>query len=471
MKVANKEAQGTTSGSNNLIPIAVAAGDAPEIMSATLRVLVAAGAPLDFRQVTMGRDIFLAGTSSGIAEDSWAVLRECRALLKAPCSTPDEHGFKNLDVTLRKSLALFASVIPIRDYTLHGQIDVVVIRENEEDLYAGVEHRQTNDVAQCLKLITRSGCERVVRYAFEFAVANGRKCVTCLTKDNLMRQTDGLFLQVFEEIGNRYPHIQRQHLRVDEGLNLAATKPQELDVVVTPNMYGDLIANLLAAVTGTQSYVPSANFSQRFGCFEPLCDRSSTEDRENPAALLLSACMMLDYLQVSEVAERIRNAVLAAIEDGVIGGSMTAGEQAAAVVARLDKKPQHLEPYAETLAVQIPEIPGAGGPQQTKKLVGVDVFVEWHDTPEPLGDILVACQGDKLQLKMITNRGLRVWPQRHPETRLVDHWRCRFEGTNVDKQDLIDLLQRIKDKGIDFIKTEQLCLFDGKPGYTLGQGQ
>ncbi len=195
-------------------PVTVAYGDGigPEIMEASLRVLVAAGAAIAVEPIAIGERAYLAGHTSGIPPEAWASLRRTGVFYKAPITTPGGGGYKSLNVTVRKSLGLFANVRPVSAYapavpTKHPGMDVVIVRENEEDLYAGIEHRQTDEVYQCLKLVSRPGCERIVRYAFEYAVANGRKKVTCFTKDNIMKLTDGLLHMVFDEVGAEYPDI------------------------------------------------------------------------------------------------------------------------------------------------------------------------------------------------------------------------------------------------------------------------
>lgn len=189
--------------SKQSIAVAIGDGIGPEIMQETLQLLTTAGAKVQFQLVEAGEKVYRSGFSSGISQESWNIIRKHKVLLKAPITTPQGGGYKSLNVTLRKSLGLFANVRPCRSYhpfiqSKHPDLDMVIIRENEEDLYAGIEHQQTDEVVQCLKLITRAGCEKIIRFAFEFARLNGRKKVTCFTKDNIMKQTDGLFRKVFD---------------------------------------------------------------------------------------------------------------------------------------------------------------------------------------------------------------------------------------------------------------------------------
>src|SRR5437016_2416064 len=235
----------------NNTPITVAYGDGigPEIMDATLRIIQAAGARLDVETIEVGEKVYLRGISTGIEPSAWESLRRTRVFLKAPITTPQGGGYKSLNVTTRKTLGLYANVRPCVSYppfvkTKHPNMDVVIVRENEEDTYAGIEYRQTADVYQCLKIISRPGSEKIVRYAFEYARRNNRKKVTCFTKDNIMKLTDGLFHKVFDEIAAEYPDIEQEHWIVDIGAAKLADTPEAFDVIVMPNLYGDVLSDV-----------------------------------------------------------------------------------------------------------------------------------------------------------------------------------------------------------------------------------
>ena len=237
--------------------ITVAKGDGigPEIMDATLKVILAAGARIEVDEIAVGEQVYLSGNTSGIAKESWDIIRRNKVFLKAPITTPQGGGYKSLNVTTRKMLGLFANVRPctsLHPYveTKHPLLDLVIIRENEEDLYAGIEHQQTDEVVQCLKLISRPGCEKIIRYAFEFAKSQGRKKVTCFTKDNIMKQTDGLFHAIFDEIGAEYPELEKEHWIVDIGAAKLADTPEVFDVIVTLNLYGDVLSDVAAQIAG-----------------------------------------------------------------------------------------------------------------------------------------------------------------------------------------------------------------------------
>jgi isocitrate dehydrogenase len=449
--------------------IAIARGDGigPEITDAVLAVLEAAGAAVETVELPMGEAEYLAGHASGIAPETWERLRRHRVLLKAPLTTPQGGGYKSLNVTLRKRLGLFANVRPCVSYApvLAGppKMDVVVIRENEEDTYAGIEHRQTDEVMQCLKLITRPGCERIARYAFEWARANGRRRISCLTKDNIMKMTDGLFHKVF-------------------------------DVVLAPNLYGDILSDVAAEVAGSIGLAPSANIGPSLAMFEAVHGSApdiAGQDLANPSGLLLSAVMMLVHLGRNAAAERIHNAWLRTLEDGVhtadVAGPTTrmrVGTQAFAreVAARLGELPRRLPKvaYPERPPLDLAAITArpAERPVCRKTLVGVDVFMHWdlgERDPELLARVLKQAADGLLDLKVITNRGVKVWPEGLPETFRTDHWRCRFvarpDRPVIDNVDVVLLLGRLQQRGLDFVKCEQLYDFDGVPGYSQAQGQ
>ncbi|WP_420593567.1 NADP-dependent isocitrate dehydrogenase [Deinococcus sp.] len=494
----------TTLSQTTLIPVAITRGDGigPEIMEATLRVLAAAGAPIAPLEVRMGEAVYKEGHTSGLAPDAWDVLERTGVLLKAPITTPQGGGYKSLNVTLRKTLGLYANVRPCRAYapyvaTHHPKMDVVIIRENEEDLYAGIEHRQTREVIQCLKLITQGGCERIVRYAFEYARQQNRRKVTALSKDNIMKLTDGLFHRTFDEISAEYPDIKAEHQIIDIGMARMATQPEAYDVIVTLNLYGDILSDVAAEVAGSVGLAGSANIGQHFAMFEAIHGSApdiAGQNIANPSGLLQSAVLMLEYLGQPDIARRISNAWLRTLEDGLhtrdIASDQTrqvtgTREFADAVIERLGQEPQHLSAAPSREAAAQPQrtaqpqhtTPPAESPAApiAKQLVGTDVFFEWSEPgrdPEALARVLQSAQLERMPLRMITNRGVKVWPQGHPHTSKSDHWRCRFLSDGpIVHADVLELLASIHATQLDFIKTEHLYTFDGVPGYTLGQGQ
>ena len=481
------------------VPVTIASGDGigPEIMAAVQHVLESAGAAIDFDEIRVGRAVYESGVTSGIPPEAWTSLRRTRVLLKGPITTPQGGGYKSLNVTLRKALGLYANVRPCVSYdpfvpSLHAGMNVVVVRENEEDTYAGIEHRQTREVVQCLKLVSRPGCERVIRYAFEFALANGRRKVTCLTKDNIMKLTDGLFREVFEEVARQYPQIESGHQIIDIGTAQVAARPHRFDVVVTPNLYGDILSDVAAEVSGSVGLAPSANIGTDCAMFEAIHGSApdiAGKDLANPSGLLLAAVMMLDHLGQPEVASRIHNAWLRVLElglhtadihrQGLSARRVGTREFARAVAGELGSMPRHL-PAARYHGRRTDTGRDAPAPAQrlAKALVGVDVFLDWDDgdrDPTRLGRQLAPLAGRDFDLRMITNRGVKVWPHGIPETWCTDHWRCRFvrAGTAdaLPHRAIEALLARLSAAGFDYVKTENLYEFDGRPGYSLGQGE
>ncbi|HKR01132.1 MAG TPA: NADP-dependent isocitrate dehydrogenase [Pyrinomonadaceae bacterium] len=483
----------------NSVPVTVAHGDGigPEIMAATLHILKEAGAALEIETIEIGEKVYLAGNSAGIEPSAWDSLRRTKVFLKAPITTPQGGGFKSLNVTVRKTLGLYANVRPCVSYhpfveTKHPNMDVVIVRENEEDLYAGIEHRQTEQVVQCLKLISRPGSEKIVRYAFEYARRNNRKKVTCFTKDNIMKLTDGLFHKVFDEIAAEYADIENEHWIVDIGAAKLADTPEAFDVVVMPNLYGDVLSDVAAQIAGSVGLAGSANIGENVSMFEAIhgsAPRRAGQNLANPSGLLLGAILMLVHIGQVEAAERVHNAWLSTIEDGVHTYDIYAEgvsrqkvgtrEFAEAVVERLGRSPQKLKPASynagsnEAFAAQSSSNDRV---RAKKELVGVDVFLDWREgSPNELGERLGQMAGERLQLRMISNRGVKVWPGGNPETFCSDHWRCRFvsrsDGGTVSHTEIVELLRRVGDGGFDFIKTENLCNFDGERGYSLDQGE
>jgi len=475
--------------------ITVAKGDGigPEIMDATLKIIKAAGAQIEIDEIEVGEKVYLAGNTSGIAAESWDVIRRNKIFLKAPITTPQGGGYKSLNVTTRKFLGLYANVRPcvsLHPYvkTKHPIMDLVIVRENEEDLYAGIEHQQTDEVIQCLKLISRPGCEKIVRYAFEYAKQNNRKKVTCFTKDNIMKQTDGLFHKVFDEIAAEYPEIENEHWIIDIGAAKMADTPEAFDVIVMPNLYGDVLSDVAAQITGSVGLAGSANIGESCSMFEAIhgsAPRIAGQNIANPSGLLHGAIMMLNHIGQSEVAEQVHNAWLKTLEDGIHTydifkegtSKQKVGTQefADAVITNLGQKPSLLQPvsYASNSTLVLPKYKRK--PAAQKDLVGVDLFVHWAGTDANLlAEKLKKIETSDASLTMITNRGIKVWPEGFEETFCTDHWRCRFKPQNgqlLEKSTIIQLFNNALKENIDIIKTENLYAFDGKPAFSLGQGQ
>jgi isocitrate dehydrogenase len=474
--------------------ITVAKGDGigPEIMDATLKVIKASGARVNFEEIEVGEKVYLAGNTSGISSAAWETIRKNKIFLKAPITTPQGGGYKSLNVTTRKMLGLYANVRPCKSYypfvtTKHHNMDMVIIRENEEDLYAGIEHQQTDEVVQCLKLVSRPGCEKIIRYAFEYARQYGRKKVTCFTKDNIMKQTDGLFHQVFDEIGQEYPEIEKEHWIIDIGAAKMADTPEVFDVIVTLNLYGDVLSDVAAQIAGSVGLAGSANIGEECSMFEAIhgsAPRRAGQNVANPSGLLQGAVLMLNHIGETEAAEKIQNAWLRTIEegihtydiykDGVSKAKVGTSEFADAIIERLGKKPVQLSPVKfENKPIHLK--PYERKSPKPKELAGVDVFIHWNGTDaNEIGRQLSKISSSNLVLNMISNRGIKVWPEGMKETFCTDHWRCRFkssQGGLIHPKEVLEVMTKTMDAGMEVIKTENLYNFNGKPAYSLGQGQ
>ena len=468
------------------ISIAVAYGDGigPEIMEATLYILKQAGANLDFIPIEIGEKVYLSGHATGIEDSSWDVIKKTKAFLKAPITTPQGGGFKSLNVTIRTTLGLYANIRPCVSYfpfikTKHPKMDLVVVRENEEDLYTGIEYRQTPHVCQSLKIISREGSEKIIRYAFEYARQHGRKKVTCFTKDNIMKFSDGLFHQIFEEIAKEYPDIVHEHWIVDIGAAKLADTPEAFDVLVLPNLYGDILSDVAAQISGSVGLAGSANIGTSGAMFEAIhgsAPRRAGQNVANPSGLIQASILMLNYLGEIEIAERIHNAWLKTLEEGfhtydvfVEGKSkLLVGTQefARAVVKFLGEKPQVLPSASYKKQAKITSGSFSHQEKVSRELVGVDVYM--YDLSSAENFLKRIHLGSApLKLSLISNRGVQIWPEGHVETSCIEQWRCRFLETRmISQEEIVTLLGYLIAQGHDIIKTENLYKIDGMPGYS-----
>ncbi|MTH94823.1 NADP-dependent isocitrate dehydrogenase [Roseibium sp. RKSG952] len=472
-------------------PITIAPGDGigPEIMDATLRCVKAAGAQLAIKQIDIGRRMYDAGFKTGIHPDGWQTLRETGVFLRGPVSYP-EHGFyETLNVALRRYLDMYANVrwaVSRSPFvtTQQPKMDVVVIRDNLEDVYTGIEHRLTSDVCHGLKMISRSAAENIIRFAFEFAVANNRKKVSCFTKDHVLPITDGLFHEVFDDIGQDFPEIETDHWNVATGTARLAIAPGQFDVIVTSSMYGSIVSETAVAICSSPAIPVSTNYGEHFSMF--AANHGSAPDisgkgTANPSGLLLAAMFMLGHLNQCDAALRIHNAWLKTIEDGVHTddifrpgiSSERVGTQdfADAVIERIGRIPEHLKP-ASSFARRVPTIVAKNSSSHSpvQELVGIDLYIK-HDQikPQELANRLITMTaGVSLDLIMILNRGNNVWPLSFRETLLTDEWFCRFKFANKHSNSYdmaCQFMQVLTANGLHITKTENLYTFDGHPGF------
>jgi isocitrate dehydrogenase len=470
-------------------------GVGPECVESARRIVDAVGANIEWEIRHAGESVFKQGVPSGVPDDTIASIRKTRCVLKGPLGTPVGYGEKSANVTLRKLFETYANIRPVRElpgvttpYSGRG-IDLVVVRENVEDLYAGIEHMQTPGVAQCLKLISRKGCEKVVRLAFEFARSAGRKSVACATKSNIMKMTEGTLKRTFEEVAKEYKDIESWHVIIDNCAHQLVKKPEQFDVIVTTNMNGDIISDLTSALVGGLGFAPSANLGSEVAIFEAVhgsAPKYAGKNCINPTAVLGSAIMMLRHLGQLEAAAQVENALMVTLEEGkartgdVVGydsgkaASTTAFTDA--IIANLGRvpkagaarayKPLKMPAFSAAVATVHPK---------ARRVIGADVFVETDQLPAVLGPALTAlAEGHALKLKMVSNRGTQVYPDRGTMIDCVDQYRCRFvlrdaAGELGDAQ-LLDLLTRVATK-YRWMHVEKLQEFDGAPSYTKAQGE
>jgi isocitrate dehydrogenase len=475
--------------------IAVAYGDGigPEIMEATLYVLKEAKAKIAVSSIEIGEKLYVKHFTSGINEAAWETISRSAVLLKSPITTPQGGGYKSLNVTLRKALGLYANVRPTSSFhpfitTKHPKMDLVIIRENEEDIYAGIEYRHTHNVYESMKLISKTGSEKIIRYAFEYARKNGRKKVTCFSKDNIMKFSDGIFHKVFDAVAAEYKDIEANNLLMDIGTAKLANKPELFDVIVTSNLYGDIISDVAAEISGSVGLAGSSNIGPDYAMFEAV--HGSAPDIAgrgiaNPSGLINAAVMMLVHINQPKPAMLIENALKKTIEDGVHTGDIykegvsskkvSTMEFAKELVARLGQEPSNL-PKANYSEVKhdskafVPVIDVS----EPKTLVGVDIFIDAIIANSgELADKIKQLDLGEIELKTISTKGLKVWPDHSNAPILADHWCCRFmsRGSVMTHHQTAKLLNLLADQGIDFIKVEHLYNFGDSRGYSLAQGE
>ncbi len=467
-------------------------GIGPECVNAAIDIINAVGVDIDWEERHAGERVFEAGIASGVPDDTIASINRTRVVLKGPLGTPVGYGEKSANVTLRKLFETYANIRPVRElpgvttrYSGLG-IDLVVVRENVEDLYAGIEHMQTPGVAQCLKLISRKGCDKIVRLAFEFARSEGRKSVACATKSNIMKLTEGEMKRSFERIAPEYPEIESWHVIIDNCAHQLVKKPEQFDVIVTTNMNGDIISDLTSALVGGLGFAPSANLGSDVAIFEAVhgsAPKYAGKNVINPTAVVLSSVMMLKYLGEFEAAETMEHAVLSTLQQGNLTGDVvgydrgvSTSDYTKAIISNLGRR---VEGYTvrRVNPIQIP--PAPKDPitvrPSAREIVGTDIFVETGQYPEQLGPVLEGlADGTPLRLKMISNRGTKVYPDGNRNIDVVDQYRCRFvrrdDTAAIGLPTIRELLSRIETQ-YPWCHIELLQHFDGQPGYTKAQGE
>jgi isocitrate dehydrogenase len=478
-------------------------GVGPEVVRSARRIIAAAGVAVDWEEAEAGAEVFKRGDTSGVPRETRASIERTRVVLKGPLETPVGFGEKSANVTLRKLFETYANVRPARElpgvptrYAGEG-VDMIIVRENIEDLYAGIEHMQTPDVAQCLKIITRKGSEKIIRYAFELARREGRRKVSCATKANIMKLTEGLFKRTFEELSAEYPEIAAEHLIIDNVAHQMAKNPAQFDVVVTTNLNGDIISDLASGLVGGLGFAPSGNYGDGVAIFEAVhgsAPKYAGKDVINPTALILSALMMLRHVGETAAAAAIEDAVLVTLEEGravtqdlarQTGGDV---EGAASTTGFTDSIIANLGRHPAT----VPARSGAGRPSSApaprprwtygaavsaavpRATVGVDLFLETWEPVASAGAALEALAGDQLRLQMISSRGTMVYPATGLTPDEVGLLRCRFvaraDGAAVSDADIAALVGRVGER-YAWTHVEKLHVFGGADGFTKAQGQ
>lgn len=499
--------------------ILVAYGDGigPEIMEVTLSILKESGAKLFIETIDVGEKVYLSGHMSGITDESWTKIKENKVLLKAPITTPLGKGYKSLNVTFRKALGLFANIRPILSYepfvpSLQKDVDFVIIRENEEDLYAGIEYRPTSSRYIAIKLLTSYGCERIIRYAFEYAINNGRKKVTCVTKNNIMKITDGAFSNIFEKVSAEYPQIQANHMIVDIATARIVSNPKIYDVIVTLNLYGDIMSDVGAETTGSVGLAGSANIGNEYAMFEAVHGSApdiAGQNKANPSGLINASVMMLRHLGQYDIADKIQDALLVTLEDGIhtadiykpdlskkLVGTKEFGN---ALIANLGKKPKKLHVHEDQMIesgkderknrshnfTHVLDDEHYAVSDDKQKVLGVDIFINKIDVKEfsHLANKLNDFAKDLgMHLHMISSRGLKIWPINVLPVFTGEFLRFRFlfdeELTKYGKDTTLTLQYKIY-KLQEKIIGERLAIsismllydYEGVRGYSLAQGE
>jgi len=466
-------------------------GVGPECVEATQRIIEATGAPIAWEVQHAGASVFRQGIASGVPKETIESIKKTRVALKGPLETPIGFGEKSANVTLRKLFETYANVRPVREmpnvktrYSGAG-IDLVIVRENVEDLYAGIEHMQTPGVAQCLKIMSRKGCEKIVRLAFELARAEGRKKVHCATKANIMKFTEGLLKKTFEEIAPEYPELESNHIIIDNCAHQLVRAPEQFDVIVTSNMNGDIISDLASGLIGGLGFAPGANLGNEVCIFEAVhgsAPKYAGKNVINPTAVLTSGVMMLRHLDEFAAAQTIEHALMVTLEQGAFTrdvrqeGSVSTSEFANRVIANLGKRSE-LASVRDHRPLRMPKLPAAPDfvHVSNRRTIGTDIFVESGMSASELGQSLdLLSEGSPLRLKMISNRGTKVYADNGAMTDCVDHWRCRFvlrdHKGDLGDEVLAAHLARIG-RTHRWMHIEKLQELDGVAAYSLAQGE
>jgi len=465
-------------------------GIGPEVVESALAIVNATGVAVEFEKCEAGAQAFKKGIVTGVPRETIDSIERTRVVLKGPLETPIGYGNRSANVTLRTLFETYGNIRPVRELpgvqtAFTGRnLDIVIVRENIEDLYAGIEYMETPGVAEGLKLISREGCEKIVKLAFAFALAEGRKAVHCATKANIMKLTEGLLQRTFEEFAPRYPSIKSKHILIDNCAHQLAMRPEQFDVIVTTNMNGDILSDLTSGLTGGLGFAPSANIGNDVSIFEAVHGSApdiAGKNKANPTALIFSAAMMLRQIGEGKAANDVEQAVLVALESGIRTSDMigvdtpaTTTEFTQAVIANLGKRSKVSPPKNYKKVELPPSQPGVNVvAAKSRRLTGLDIYIESALDPAKLAaDLEKLTELSPLKLQIITNRGAMVYPASGRRVSLVDHFRCRFvfrdaAGTAGDAE-ILTLLGAVSAK-CRWMHVEKLQEFDGEPAFSRSQ--
>jgi isocitrate dehydrogenase len=475
-------------------------GVGPEVVNAAQRVIEAAGIRIDWEEAEAGAEVFRRGDSTGVPRETVESIERTKVVLKGPLETPVGFGEKSANVTLRKLFETYANVRPVRElpgvptrYAGEG-IDFVVVRENIEDLYAGIEYMDTPDVAIALKVISRKGSEKVIRYAFELAQREGRTSVTCATKANILKLTEGLFKRVFEELASDYPGIEPRHLIVDNAAHQMSKDPAQFDVLVTTNLNGDILSDQASGLVGGLGFAASGNFGDEIAIFEAVhgsAPKYAGKDVINPTALILSAVLMLRHVGQTAAADRIEDAVLVTLEGGKAvtrdvarlsgGGDVEEATSTSAFTDAVIESIGRAPSVGSVAGRRTGHNPGERSARWTydagryaaveRSLTGIDLYIESDEDVDALGQALERTMGERFRLLFISSRGTVVYPSEAAADD-VRWYRCRFVGASegLTDADVADLYARVSAEQT-ITETHRLSEFAGEAGYTKAAGQ
>lgn len=466
-------------------------GIGPEVTTSARQVIDATGVKINWEVCDAGAEVFKKGLATGVPQETADSINRNKVALKGPLATPVGFGEKSANVTLRKMFETYGNIRPVKEfpgvatpYSGRG-IDLVIVRENVEDLYAGIEHMQTPSVAQCLKLISRKGCEKIVRLGFEFARSQNRKTVHCATKANIMKFSEGMLKRTFEDIAKEYPDLDAQHIIVDNCAHQLVKKPEQFEVIVTTNMNGDILSDLSSALIGGLGFAPGANIGDNACIFEAVhgsAPKYAGKNVINPMAVILSGIMMLRHIGEFKAALDIEHAlyVTCAVDKvlprdvvGDVNGASTT-KFTETVIKNLGFRYESVQDRVyKKIRINNTNIPGAPIQPKERFIEGIDIFFE---NTKPIGEfgklMEEAAVEASVKLKIITSRGMKIYPTTQNTTMdLIDQVTARFVGNGpLNDNQLQKIIASVSSRA-KWTHIEKLQVFDGKAGYTKAHGE